>query len=66
MHDFRTCSPKHTNLYRILGVYIGTAPLNIDRKECHVTLDNIPAWICGQCGEAYFRAPLPSTNSGLT
>jgi YgiT-type zinc finger domain-containing protein len=33
----------------------GTAPLNIDRKECHVTLDNIPAWICGQCGEAYFE-----------
>jgi len=33
----------------------GTAPLHIDRKECHVTLDNVPAWVCNQCGEAYFE-----------
>jgi len=33
----------------------GTAPLHIDRKSCHLTLDNIPAWICSQCGEAYFE-----------
>ena len=33
----------------------GTAPLHIDRKNCHLTLDNVPAWICSQCGEAYFE-----------
>lgn len=33
----------------------GGAPLHIDRKGCHVTLDNVPAWICAQCGEAYFE-----------
>ena len=33
----------------------GTAPLHIHRKNCHLTLDNIPAWICSQCGEAYFE-----------
>jgi len=33
----------------------GTAPLHIDKKGCHVTLDNIPAWVCEQCGEAYFE-----------
>ena len=33
----------------------GTAPLHIDRKGCHLTLDNVPAWVCTQCGEAYFE-----------
>ena len=33
----------------------GTAPLHVDRKGCHLTLDNVPAWICSQCGEAYFE-----------
>jgi len=33
----------------------GTAPLHIDRQGCHVTFDNIPAWVCRQCGEAYFE-----------
>ena len=33
----------------------GTAPLHLDRKGCHLTLDNVPAWICSQCGEAYFE-----------
>ena len=33
----------------------GSAPLHIDRQGCHVTLDNIPAWVCEQCGEAYFE-----------
>jgi hypothetical protein len=26
-----------------------------DRRGCHVTLDAVPAWVCGQCGEAYFE-----------
>ena len=33
----------------------GTAPLHFDKQGCHVTLDNIPAWVCEQCGEAYFE-----------
>ena len=33
----------------------GTAPLHVDRNGCHLTLDNVPALICSQCGEAYFE-----------
>ncbi|MCC6795824.1 MAG: YgiT-type zinc finger protein [Candidatus Hydrogenedentes bacterium] len=33
----------------------GTAPFHIDRSACHVTLDSVPAWVCTQCGEAYFE-----------
>ena len=32
----------------------GTTPFHIDRKGCHLTLDAVPAWVCVQCGEAYF------------
>ncbi|MDA8120098.1 MAG: YgiT-type zinc finger protein [Gammaproteobacteria bacterium] len=32
----------------------GTAPLHIDRKDVLVSLDNVPAWVGMQCGEAYF------------
>jgi len=35
----------------------GTAPFHIDRKSYHLTLDEVPAWICQQCGEAYFDEP---------
>jgi YgiT-type zinc finger domain-containing protein len=34
---------------------LGKIPFHIDRKGCHVTLDKVPAWVCGQCGEAYFE-----------
>jgi YgiT-type zinc finger domain-containing protein len=33
----------------------GTAPFHIDRKGYHLILDAIPAWVCTQCGEAYFE-----------
>jgi YgiT-type zinc finger domain-containing protein len=33
----------------------GATPFHIDRKGCHVTLDKVPAWVCVQCGEAYFE-----------
>lgn len=33
----------------------GTAPFHIDRKGYHIGLDDIPAWVCTQCGEAYFE-----------
>ena len=32
-----------------------TAPFHIDRKGCHLMLDAVPAWVCEQCGEAYFE-----------
>lgn len=32
----------------------GTTPFHIDRRGCHLTLDSVPAWVCDQCGEAYF------------
>ncbi len=32
-----------------------TAPVHIDRQDCHVTLNRVPAWVCPQCGEAYFE-----------
>jgi YgiT-type zinc finger domain-containing protein len=31
------------------------ARFHADRRGCHVTLDEVPAWVCGQCGEAYFE-----------
>ena len=33
----------------------GTTPFHVDRKGCHVLLDTVPAWVCQQCGEAYFE-----------
>ncbi len=33
----------------------GTAPFHIDRGGVHVSLDEIPAWVCTQCGESYFE-----------
>ena len=32
----------------------GISPFHIDRKGYHLTMDSIPAWVCTQCGEAYF------------
>lgn len=32
----------------------GTTTFHIDRKDCHLTLDKVPAWVCSQCGEPYF------------
>jgi YgiT-type zinc finger domain-containing protein len=33
------------------------APFHVDRKEYHLTLDIVPAWVCRQCGEVYFDEP---------
>jgi YgiT-type zinc finger domain-containing protein len=33
----------------------GIAPFHIDRKGCHLMLESVPAWVCEQCGEAYFE-----------
>ncbi len=31
------------------------APFHIDRKNAHISLDDVPAWVCAQCGEVYFE-----------
>ena len=33
----------------------GHTPFHADRRGWHVTLDAVPAWVCGQCGETYFE-----------
>jgi YgiT-type zinc finger domain-containing protein len=32
------------------------APFSVDRDGYHVHWDALPAWVCEQCGEAYFEA----------
>ena len=32
-----------------------TAPFHVDRHGYHLVLDIVPAWVCTQCGEAYFE-----------
>ena len=31
------------------------APFHVDRNGYHLVLDTVPAWVCEQCGEAYFE-----------
>ena len=31
-----------------------TAPFHVDRNGYHLVVDSVPAWVCGQCGGAYF------------
>jgi YgiT-type zinc finger domain-containing protein len=31
------------------------APFQADRRSYHLTLEAVPAWVCRQCGEAYFE-----------
>ena len=33
-----------------------TAPFSMDRKGYHISWDAVPAWVCTQCGEAYFES----------
>ena len=33
----------------------GTTLSHVDRKGCHLTLDEVPAWVCQQCGETCFE-----------
>lgn len=28
-----------------------TAPFHVDRNDYHITFDNVPSWVCTQCGE---------------
>jgi len=31
-------------------------PFHVDRKGYRLSLDQVPAWVCGQCGEPHFEA----------
>ena len=31
------------------------APFHVDRTGYHMRFETVPAWVCGQCGEAYFE-----------
>lgn len=31
------------------------APFRVGRHGHHLLLDTVPAWVCGECGEAYFE-----------
>ena len=33
----------------------GKMPFHVDRGGIHLTVDEVPAWICQQCGEPYFE-----------
>ena len=33
----------------------GDAPFSIDRNGYHISWESIPAWVCKQCGEAFFE-----------
>jgi YgiT-type zinc finger domain-containing protein len=35
----------------------GFTPFHVDRKGYHLTLDEVPAWVCRECGEVYFDEP---------
>ena len=32
-----------------------TAPYHIDRHGYHLSFDEVPAWVCPQCAQAYFE-----------
>ena len=38
------------------GMTPATAPFHVDRPGYHLRLDRVPAWVCGQCGEPYFKS----------
>lgn len=33
----------------------GKAPFHVDRRGIHLTVDEVPAWVCQQCGESYLE-----------
>ncbi len=44
----------------------GVTPFHIDRKGYHLIFDEVPAWICEQCGEVYFDEPEVDTVQDAT
>ena len=46
------------------------APFRADGKGHHLMFDTVPAWVCDECGEAYFEereiAPCRALSRGST
>ena len=34
----------------------GAAPFSVDRNGYHIVWENVPAWVCSQCGEPFFES----------
>jgi len=34
----------------------GTAPVHLEGEGYRLAWEEVPAWVCTQCGEAYFEA----------
>jgi len=39
----------------------GKTTYTINKKGCHLLIDEVPAWICEQCGEPYFGGDVADT-----
>ena len=44
---------------------LSKAPFHVDHKGHHLVFDTVPAWVCDQCGEAYFEERKVSAIKGL-
>jgi len=33
----------------------GKTTYTLNRRGYHLLIDEVPAWVCGQCGEVYFE-----------
>ena len=45
-HESRACIHCKGTMHE------GTEPFSVDRNGYHIHWDALPAWVCGQCGEA--------------
>lgn len=43
-----------------------TAPFYVDRNGYHLAFGDVPAWVCGQCGEPFFEEREVHTIQGAT
>ena len=33
----------------------GNAPFSVDQNGYHISWNSVPAWVCTQCGEPFFK-----------
>lgn len=41
------------------------ASYTVNRKDYHLIIDNLPAWVCEQCGEPLFEEEVVDTIQGV-
>lgn len=44
----------------------GKTTYTLNRSGYHLLIDDVPAWICSQCGEAYFEENAVDTLQKMT